>query len=220
MSLTLLLEVFPDGGDWVANSSCADDALALSMVSTAAKAALSRPSVWFRYLFGSPTMLARPILNDPRAALVFAHAHENHFRAAVAALRGPGWLQRYPTMKKRLVAGMLQEPKMGDKVFYALCERSRSPPSTPKRGKHEHESTPPKKKYRMDDFREKLQAIEERANGKDVKDEDDLPPLRKTIDEEQKRRQRLGGQLPLVKTAAQSRLDEIRARVIAKSQVV
>lgn len=109
-SLMQTLECFADIAGWIGDVCRAEDALALSTTSAVWFVVLSEPAVWRRYLQGPVEALARPILADPAAAAAFAKVHASNLRAAVAALRMPGWLRRYPSMRRRLESGALLEP--------------------------------------------------------------------------------------------------------------
>ncbi|CAJ1337118.1 unnamed protein product, partial [Effrenium voratum] len=94
---------------WIVEACRADDALALSYVNRPMYAELLQPCVWRRYLVGSLSELARPVLADAGTGEVLTGAlvHPENYRAIVAALRQPGWFRHYQGLKRLATQGHL-----------------------------------------------------------------------------------------------------------------
>merc|ERR1719453_3043256 len=83
--------------------------------------------------------------------------------------------------------------------------RSRTPPATPKRQKIVHSRTPPKTRYNMDNFKQKLLELQEHAHS-EKEEADDIwsrfPQVRKGTDQDLTGRRRLTGQWCVPASAA------------------
>mmetsp|Transcript_94593 Transcript_94593/g.225413 ORF Transcript_94593/g.225413 Transcript_94593/m.225413 type:complete len:174 (-) Transcript_94593:106-627(-) len=113
----------------IAEALTADDTLSLSRVDSRWRAELRQPSIWQRYLNGSPELLARNVLadNDTGALFVGASVHPENYRAIVAALRQPCWFRHYQGMKRLATEGRLSRPRgLNSGVLRQLRQRLRS----------------------------------------------------------------------------------------------
>eukprot|EP00439_Symbiodinium_sp_Y106_P079017 s1536_g17.t1 len=117
----------------IAEALKADDALSLSRVDSRWRAELGQPSVWQRYLNGSPELLARNVLADNNTGELFVgpSVHPENYRAIVAALRQPGWFRHYQGMKRLVSSGQLKEQLGGpDGVIKELRRNLRARQAT------------------------------------------------------------------------------------------
>lgn len=234
MSLVGLIDRFADAADWIQGPLAAEDAIALSVTSPAWRRALSQPGQWWRYIYGPPAFLARPILSDPTIADMLASVHRANFRAVVAALSVPNWLRRYPAMKKCLASGSLCKPvherKGGGRDGQAReSHRSRSPLGTPKRRSTRKaliQKSPSKTKQNPSSSSISNSGMPGGHRGPTSEvdwketDWDTILPPRRSQSSEHMQRSRIKGQMHigLPPSQAQQRLAEVRDRVVAKSR--